>query len=211
MHIILGGTGHIGAALAQALLEQGESVTIVTRDAAKAGDLANRGARISSAEVQDTDALRRIFRTGKRLFLLNPPAAPATDTDVEERRSLASIFAAMDGAGLEKIVAESAYGAQSGKNIGDLGVLFEMEQALAAQSLPATIIRAAYYMSNWQPALQTAKETGIVSTLFPPDFRLPMVAPEDIGALAARLMIQPADQTGLHYMGRFDERGNIVR
>ncbi|MES2459197.1 MAG: NmrA family NAD(P)-binding protein [Armatimonadota bacterium] len=205
MHIILGGTGHIGSALARALLDQGEPVTVVTRDAenAMARDLANRGANVAAADVLDTTALRRILHQGKRLFLLNPPAAPRANTTVEERRTLTSILAAIDGSGLERIVAESTYGAQPGQNIGDLGVLFEMEQALKVQPIPATIIRAAYYMSNWQPSIQTARESGVVFSLYPPDFALPMVAPEDIGALAARLMMQPADQasqTGPHYI-----------
>ena len=35
MHIILGGTGHMGSATARALLDKGEPVTIVTRDPSK--------------------------------------------------------------------------------------------------------------------------------------------------------------------------------
>ncbi|HEY9799235.1 MAG TPA: NmrA family NAD(P)-binding protein [Leptolyngbyaceae cyanobacterium] len=139
-----------------------------------------------------------MFAKGKRLFLLNPPAEPATDTDVEERKTLASILEAITDSGLEKIVAESTYGAQPGSQIGDLGVLYEMEQQLAAQSVPFSIIRAAYYMSNWDFSIQSAKQDGIIYTFFPTDFVLPMVAPRDIGQLAARLMTQPIENTGLH-------------
>jgi uncharacterized protein YbjT (DUF2867 family) len=134
------------------------------------------------------------------LFLLNPPAAPSSDTATEERRSLAAILSAINGSGLEKIVAESTYGAQPGERIGDLSVLYEMEQALTAQPIPTTIIRAAYYMSNWRASLQSACEQGVVQTFFPADFKLPMVAPSDIGAIAARLMTEPIEQTGLHYV-----------
>lgn len=35
MHIILGGTGHVGSAAASALLDEGRPVTIVTRDASR--------------------------------------------------------------------------------------------------------------------------------------------------------------------------------
>lgn len=148
MHIILGGNGHVGSAVAQTLLSQGERVIIVSRSSASIPKWQKRGAMVEVVDAHNTVELRRVFTLGKRLFLLNPPAEPATDTDVEERKSLASILEAITDSGLEKIVAESTYGAQPGSQIGDLGVLYEMEQQLAAQCIPFSIIRAAYYMSN---------------------------------------------------------------
>jgi uncharacterized protein YbjT (DUF2867 family) len=140
MHIILGGTGHIGSSLASALLERGEVVTVVGRTPSKAHDLQRRGINFAAVDVNDTKELHRIIKQGKRLFVLNPPAAPSTDTDVQERKNLSSILQALDGVALEKIVAESTYGAQPGNHIGDLGVLYEMEQSLTARSVPVTII-----------------------------------------------------------------------
>lgn len=198
MHIILGGNGHVGFAVAQTLLSQGEPVTIVSRSSSSIPKWQKRGAQVEVVNVHNTVELRRVFAKGKRLFLLNPPADPATNTDVEERKSLASILEAIKDSGLEKIVAESTYGAQPGSQIGDLGVLYEMEQQLAAQSIPFSIIRAAYYMSNWDFSLQSAQQDGVVNTFFPTNFALPMVAPCDIGQLAARLMTEPIENTGLH-------------
>jgi nucleoside-diphosphate-sugar epimerase len=129
MHILLGGTGHIGTALSDALVARGESVTVVTRNNRRTQELQRKGLQVALADVFDTDALRRVFWQGKRLFLLNPPADPSTDTDTQERRSLASILAALDGSGLEKVVAESTYGAQPVECSGDLGILWDMEQA----------------------------------------------------------------------------------
>ena len=60
-----------------------------------------------------------------------------------------SIVEALRDTALEKIVAESTYEAQPVEHAGDSGVLYEMEKALAAQSIPHSIVRAAYYMSNW--------------------------------------------------------------
>lgn len=200
MHIILGGTGHVGSAAAAALLRQGEAVTVVTRDAGKASHLAEQGAGAAEADVRDVEALRKVLRRGRRAFLLNPPADPSTDTDAAERETVAAIAAALEGSGLEKVVAQSAYGAQPGEGIGDLSVLYGLEQTLAAQAIPASIIRAAYYMSNWDGALETARCDGVVNSFFPADFELPMVAPRDLGEAAARLLMEPAGRTGLHYV-----------
>ncbi|MBZ9811752.1 MULTISPECIES: NmrA family NAD(P)-binding protein [unclassified Mesorhizobium] len=198
MYIILGGTGHVGSAAAIALLRRGQSVTVVTRDAAKAAWLVEQGAEAAEADVGDSDSLRDVLRRGKRAFVLNPPADPATDTDAEERRTVAAIVGALKGSGLEKIVAQSTYGAQTGERVGDLTVLHELEERLDRQPIPASIIRAAYYMSNWNPSLETAKREGVVNTLLPPGFKLPMVAPRDLGEAAARLLVEPAGQTGMH-------------
>ncbi len=197
MHIILGATGHVGSALTEELLRRGEPVTVLTRDGRKASGWAQRGARVAVADARDVASLRDVFRRGKRLFLLNPPAAPSTDPAVEERATLGGILDALAGSGLEKVVALSTYGAQPGERIGDLGVLYEMEQRLAAQPIAASVVRAAYLMSNWDAALATARSEGVVHTFYPPDFALPMVAPRDVGRLAARLLTEPAGQTGL--------------
>lgn len=200
MHIILGATGHIGSVLTDILLKKGEAVTAVTRHPEKAERWRNTSIRIAQADVQDTPALHRIFKSGKRLYLLNPPAPPNTDTAAEELKTITSIFKALEGSGIEKVVGESTYGAQPGEAIGDLGVLYHMEQELAASGIPHSIIRGAYYMSNWDASLETARKEGIVHTLYPVDFVLPMVAPADLAKVAARLMLEPVEQTGLHYV-----------
>jgi uncharacterized protein YbjT (DUF2867 family) len=202
MHLILGGTGHVGSAVARALIQRSQPVTILTRDgeSSTAKELHRQGAEVVRADIHDIETMRLVFRKAKRLFLLNPPADPSTDTDTEERKSLKSILTALPGSGLEKIVAESTYGAQPAPRLGDLGTLYDMEQDLKAQPIPFSLLRAAYYMSNWDASLQTAKKDGVLHSFFPRDFSLPMVAPRDIGNVASRLLTEPVSSTGLHYV-----------
>jgi uncharacterized protein YbjT (DUF2867 family) len=199
MYIVMGGTGHVGAATAATLLGRGERVVIVTRDARRASAWRDKGAVLAEADVDDVDSLRAAFRLGKRAFLLNPPADTATDTDVVERRTAANILAALEGSGLEKVVAESTSGAQPGERIGDLSVLWEFEQGLRRQSIPAAINRAAYYMSNWDALLEAAK-AGRLSTPFAADLDIPMVAPQDLGQVAANRLMSSLDDVGVKYV-----------
>lgn len=159
MYVIMGGTGHVGSATAEALLRRGEAVTIVTREANHAGQWRVKGADVAEADVEDVVSLRAAFRCGRRAFLLNPPADTTMDTDTIERPTVAKILAALEGSGLEKVVAESTGGAQRGDRIGDLSVLWELEEGLRRQSIPAAINRAAYYMSNWDGLLDTVRAT----------------------------------------------------
>jgi uncharacterized protein YbjT (DUF2867 family) len=199
MHIVLGATGHIGSAVAETLLENQEPVTIVTRSRDKAAEWERKGAKAAIADVSDVEALWKIFDSGKTLFLLNPPASPESDMVAEELKTVHYILQALEGSTIEKVVATSTYGAQQGDNIGDLGVLYEMEHQLARLDVPADIIRGAYYMSNWDTYLESARREGKLYTFFPKDFKLPMVAPQDIGRFAARLLMQQHENSGLYF------------
>lgn len=200
MYVILGGTGQVGSATARALLDEGEDVTVVTRHESHGKDLKEAGAKIAVADVRDVEALRNVLQTGKRAFLLNPPADPSTDTDKEERENVAAIVLALDGSGLEKVVAASTYGAFDGERCGDLTVLHEFEQALKKQSIPVAINRAGYYMSNWAGMAEPVQENGILPSFFPADLSIPMVAPADLGKAAARRLMSGTDDVGIEYV-----------
>jgi uncharacterized protein YbjT (DUF2867 family) len=173
-------------------------VTIVSHDPAKGEEWKHRGAEVAIADVHDVDTLRVVFRSGRRAFLLNPPAAPHTDTDAEEKATVAAILSALEGSGLEKLVAESTYGAQPGERCGDLNTLWALERGLAEQPIPYAINRGAYYFSNWAANLDEVRDEGVLRTMFDADFELPMVAPEDLGAHAAALMTD--DRTGIFFV-----------
>ena len=195
MYIVLGGTGHVGAAIVETLLSRGEQVALVARDRAKARALEARGAHVVIADIRDVDALRRAYRYGERLYMLNPPADPATDSQARERETVASMLRALEGSGIKKVVAHSTFGARPGELLGDLNVLFEMEEGLKRSGIPTSVLRAAYYMSNWDGALGTARDQGMLHTFFPVDLKVPMVAPRDLGAVAAGLLMAPVAQT----------------
>lgn len=200
MYVILGGTGQVGSATARALLDKGEAVTIITRDESHGEELKDAGAKIAVADVRDVDALRAVFQSCKRAFLLNPPADPSGDTDKEERDNVAAILSALNGSALEKVVAASTFGTFDGERCGDLTVLHGFEQALEEQSIPTAINRAGYYMSNWAGMAELVRENGTLPSFFPADLPIPMVAPGDLGKAAARRLISGTDDVGIEYI-----------
>lgn len=199
MFIVIGANGHIGSSVASTLLNAGHTVTAVLHSSDSVAGWRKRGAKTAVVDVRDSDALRAVFRTGTRAFLLNPNAPVSTDTDREEHATVRSIVAALEGSGLEKVVAASTYGAQPGEQCGDFNILYDFEQALAAQSIPATIQRGAYYMSNWDELLDRAKD-GVLPTMLPADMKIPMVAPADLGKAAARHLLEPPHDQNIHHV-----------
>lgn len=200
MYIVMGGTGHVGSATAEDLLRRGEPVAIVTSNASHAVGWQEQGVEIIEADVEDVASLRAAFQRGRRAFLLNPPADTSGDTDVIERHTVANILAALEGSGLEKVVAESTGGAQPGNRLGDLNVLWELEEGLRQQPIPAAINRAAYYMSNWDGLVDTVRTTGILPVMFAADLPIPMAASYDLGEAAAERLLSPLDDVGVRYV-----------
>lgn len=197
MYVIMGATGHVGSAVAKTLLTQGEEVTILTRRPEQATLWRGRGATVLKADTEDANSLAAAFRSGTRAFLLNPPADPGGNTDAAERHTIANILSALEGSGLEKVVAASTYGAQAGDGIGDLSTLWELEQGLRGQPIPAAINRGAYYMTNWLNYLDVVRRSGVLPSMFPVDFAMPMVNPADLGGAAARRLLEPVSETQL--------------
>jgi uncharacterized protein YbjT (DUF2867 family) len=198
--VVLGASGHVGSAVATTLIDAGVLVRVVTRDAGRGKRWRDRGADAAVVDVADASALAEVFRGARRAFLLNPAAPVSTDTDAGERRTAASIVAALDGSGLEQVVALSTYGAQPGDRIGDLSVLHGFEQALAGQPVPTHVVRGAYFMSNWDAMLTPVRDSGVLPIMFPEEFVLPMIAPHDLGRAAADLLLAPGTGSSLRHV-----------
>ncbi|MEA2739302.1 MAG: hypothetical protein QOH05_2609, partial [Acetobacteraceae bacterium] len=73
MYAITGITGQVGGAVARSLLEVGQPVRAVVRDAAKAEAWKARGCDIALADIADEAALTEALRGVEAAFLLIPP------------------------------------------------------------------------------------------------------------------------------------------
>ena len=199
MFVILGASGNIGSQVVKSLVEARQPVLAVVHSAEKAKNVAASGVEPVVADVRDSDALRALFRRGKRAFLLNPPGDPSGDSNAAELATSRSITEALVGSGLEKIVVASTYGAAPGDGVGDLSTLFDFEERAKASGIPTAIDRGAYYFTNLAMLLEPAR-AGTLPTMFPSSFRLPMVAPADLGKVAAERLQTPVEDAGLVYV-----------
>jgi uncharacterized protein YbjT (DUF2867 family) len=201
MFVIMGATGHVGSVVVDTILAQDHAVLGLIHSAEKAAELEAKGAKSAVVDAHDPEALRSAFSRGRRAFLLNPPADPSTDTDKKETATARAILKALEGSNLEKVVAASTMGAVAGEALkprtGDSSILYEFERGLAAQPIPAAINRGAYYLSNFDLQLDQIRNTGELQTMYPADFRLPMVAPRDLGLVAARRLVSGVEDVGI--------------
>lgn len=190
MYVITGITGKVGGALAHHLIEAGQSVRAVMRDAGKAAYWADLGCEIALARMEDAQALTEAFRGATGVFILPPSDFDPLPDFPAARAVIAAVSQALQAAAPKKVLCLSTIGAQA-RELNLLTQRTLMEQALSALDLPVTFLRPAWFMENALYDVIAARETGVIhSFLQPLDKAVPMIATADIGALAAQLLQQ---------------------
>jgi uncharacterized protein YbjT (DUF2867 family) len=188
MYVITGITGQVGGALANALLKAGKPVRAVVRDEKKGAEWAARGCEVALATMTDADALAHAFEGAEAVFILPPPEFDPAPGFPEAREVIDTIVAAVARSKPRRIVCLSTIGAQATQT-NLLTQRSLLEEALRKQAIPVTFLRPGWFMENCAWDVDSARNEGIVrSFLQPLDRAIPMIATDDIGELAAKLM-----------------------
>ena len=189
MYTVMGITGQVGAATARALLADGKSVRGVVRDPAKAGHWEAQGVELLVADYRDTATLEQAFRGTEGVFVMIPANFAPSHGFPEPREIVAALRTALDAARPPKAVYLSSVGAQHPEGLGLITQLHILEEGLGDLPIPNAFIRAAWFLENFQWDLPSARERGeIGSFLVPLERKFPMVATEDIGRLAGKIL-----------------------
>jgi len=189
MFAITGITGQVGGVVARQLLGHKKSVRAVVRDAAKGALWAAQGCDLALATVEDSASLERAFTGMEGVFILLPPTFDPSAGYPEARAAIASIKAALLAARPGKVVCLSTIGARATQTnlLNQLGLL---EEALSDLPMPVAFLRAGWFMENAIWDVAPAREGVIPSYLQPLDKPVAMVATEDVGSVAAELLLE---------------------
>src|SRR5580692_11471367 len=188
MYAITGITGKVGGALAATLLAAGLPVRAVVRDATKGAAWAARGCEVAVAEMGNAAALTAALSGAEAVFILPPSEFDPEPGFPEAKRVIAAVTAALAEARPGKVVCLSTIGADAPhENLLTQRTL--MEQSLEEIGLPVTFLRPGWFMENALWDVASARDEGVLrSFLQPADKLFPMVATQDVGALAAALL-----------------------
>ncbi len=192
MFVIAGVTGNTGSVVADSLLAKGEKVRVIVRDAAKGAAWQKKGAEVAVASVEDRASLGRALVGAKGVYALIPPDLVHEDPLGRGARIVETWKSALANSGAEQLVFLSSIGAQHAAGTGPIRMIHAAEDALRAQSVPTTFVRAAYFIENWGSVLGAAKQDGVLPTFESPSSVFAQVATKDIGLTAARALLEPA-------------------
>lgn len=188
MYAITGITGKVGGALARNLLADKLPVRAILRDAAKAAEWRALGCDVAFAEMDDAGSLASAFKGAEGVFILPPSEFDPEPGFPEARRVIDAVSAALVEAHPAKVVCLSTIGADAPhENLLTQRTL--LEQALGGIGLPVTFLRPGWFMENAQWDVPSARDEGVLhSFLQPADKPFPMVATQDVGRTAAKLL-----------------------
>jgi uncharacterized protein YbjT (DUF2867 family) len=205
--VVTGSTGKQGGAVARGLLERGHKVRAVTRDpnSSQAKSLANAGATLVAASLEDTAAITKALEGASSLFAMTTPFG---GTDAETRQGVAAADAAK-AAGAH-LVFTSVGSANRQTGVPHFDSKYEVEKHIAKIGVRATILAPVFFMENLNFGKdQLAK--GIYAATLPPKRMLAQVAVADIGAVAVRVLEDAGRFTGKRFDLASDElTGNDV-
>ncbi|MEM9462054.1 MAG: NmrA family NAD(P)-binding protein [Myxococcota bacterium] len=177
--------GTIGRKLTLALLDAGEAVTVLSRDATRVSDLAERGARVIEGSF-DEATLRTALTGAETLFWLTPPHYVPDFMDWSRQAAQRAAQIAAE-AGVVRAVVLSSVGAHS-EAVGPVSALGPVEAAFKAQLPHVTVLRPGFFMENYLRDVGTIATMGKIFSPADGDRPMPMVATADIARRAAQVL-----------------------
>jgi uncharacterized protein YbjT (DUF2867 family) len=190
MYVVLGATGNTGAAVAKKLLETGQQVRVVGRDAFKLGPLTALGAEAVVADVNDAETLTKAFAGAKGAYLMIPPQVKADDFLLAADKISDAIAEAVKVSGVSHVVVLSSIGAQQEKNTGPIVSLHNFEEKLKrVPELSALFLRPAHFMENLLMMIGLIQAMGFLAGSVRGDLKYPMIAARDVGEFAAQELV----------------------
>ena len=195
---VIGATGRQGGAAARALLAAGAKIRALVHDPAApaARALAQRGAEVVPADLDDPASLRRALTGVHGLFAMTTFAGPkGTQGEVEHGRHIAD---AARQAGVAQVVYSSVGGAERATGIPHFESKRRVEEYMIAVGLPTCFVRPTFFMDNFTHFFAPQQDNGVVVLRAPlaPTVPLQMIAVEDIGAVAAAALFDASRVPG---------------
>lgn len=203
-YAVMGATGHIGKVVAKRLLQTGNQVRGIGRDAERLKELVDQGAILHTGEFHDVEMLTRAFTDVDGVFAMIPPDYHAPDHLAFQDRVGSAIDRALQNARVKFVVNLSSIGAHLGEKTGPIRGLHNQEVRLNdIKDLNVVHLRPAYFMENLLWSIPTIQSLGVNGSPLRGDLPIPMVATDDIGEKAAAFLADPQFQghTAFEFFG----------
>ncbi len=192
MHLVTGITGNVGGATARHLLKQGKQVRALVRNREKAAKWADQGVELVDGDWNDATAITAALKGVEGAFAMLPAVwAPSPDYK-EAKDVIANYVEALTKVMPPRVVALSSMGANRTSVLGMITALSLLEQAFRSLPTPITFVRAGGFFENFLFGLQAAQGGTLPVFYNPTNRKSTMVATNDIGSEAAKLLTGPA-------------------
>ena len=192
--IVTGSLGNVSRPLTETLVRDGHRVTVISSDPAKAAPISNLGATAAIGSLTDSAFLRQTVTGADALYAMIPLSFTEQDQLAYGGQIATNYVQAIQQTGIRRAVLLSGWAA-------DLVPSASVEEVFAPLTdVAVTLLRPAYFYSNFYMSVAAIRQTGQLTATFGGDDRLVFVSPKDIAAAAAEELVT-ATPGRIRYVG----------
>jgi uncharacterized protein YbjT (DUF2867 family) len=213
--VITGSLGNISKPLAEQLVQEGHTVTVVSSNPDKAHAIKALGAIPAIGSLEDPAFLAATFKGADAVYLMEPPGHffdPNFDVHEHVKRLAGNFVQAINQSGVKRIVHLSSIGAHTDKGNGILAFHYNVERIM--NRLPADVaiafMRPVGFYYNLLSFIPAIKSQGAIVSNYDGDEKEPWVAPVDIATAIAEIITQPFEGRTIHYVASDERSPNEV-
>ena len=191
--LVTGATGKQGGAVVRHLLAANVPVRALTRDPASppAAALAAAGAELVRGDQTDPNSLGPAVQGVRGVFSVQDYYAPGGGPEGEVRQGKALADAAKQ-AGVEHFVQSTMADAATPTGVPHFDTKFALERHIDAIGLPRTFLGTVFFMDNvFNPKMGGSALFPTLAGTLRPDTPFHLVAVDDLGAVVAKMFLDP--------------------
>lgn len=180
--------GHISRRVLQVLLKAGADVSVIGRHPEKLPYSVRRRVKIRQGMLTDVRFVKKAFRGASVVLWLTQPNYSHPDVAAYHTEMGSVAAAAIKANKVPHVVNISSAGAHL-SNAGLISGMGIVEHKLNEVAKNVVHLRAGFYMENFLNHIESIKRDGAAYDIAPNDKPYPIVAAQDIGDVAAGLLL----------------------
>lgn len=199
--VITGSLGNVAKPLAQHLIAEGNTVTIISSNENRKNEIETLGAKAAIGSITDLDFLIETFDKADAAFLMTPPNMGGINI-IENTVNAGKNYAeAIKKTAIKSVVMLSSIGVESPVENGPIKGLHFIEQFYSKlENTSVTFLRAGYFYLNFFNDIPLIKNAGIIGANFSEDATVPLVHPIDIAKAAAEELLKNSKGKNVRYI-----------
>ena len=212
-YVITGGAGNISKPLTEALLQAGNDVIVIGRNAEKLKPLTDKGALAAVGSLEDEAFVKKAFAGAHAVYLMIPPNMEAENFRAYQNAVANNYIAGIKDNNIKYVVMLSSVGAHTGNGVGPVDGLADLEKMLSELAdVNVKILRPSYFMANLLGMIPLIKNMQIMGANFGGgDEKLVLVHTDDIAAVAAEeLLALSFTGHSVRYIASDEKTGNEI-
>lgn len=195
--LITGATGNQGGATIAELLHRRSRhrlrALVRNTDAPKAKALAERGVELVRGNLDDEESLRSALTGVSGVLSVQTPMGQGPEGEERQGKRLATLS---HQAGVSHFIQCSAAGVDRNSGVPHFESKRAIEEHIASLGLPATILRPAAFMENFDTFVFRTTMLAMMRTYLAEGQRMQIASARDVGWFAAEAFDQPNDFIG---------------